>query len=745
MDRLKNVANSMVKWLTHKRPFLAGSYLEYLLIFIIFLSATIIYTDFVVFDITSRVFTSYEGDGTGGLMWYNAMQPGLSVFLSHSDVVNYPYGEAIGGAGLATYMAVWIPLRVISHVVGPIAGINILMLIAFCSAAISMYWLVKRLTKNVPVSLFAGYTSAFLPYAIIKSMNHITYLFSVVFVFVVAAFIGLWKKPSWSRSIILGLAIGLSFYVDGYYILLSAVLVAGLALGGLLWSVLTRMSFGKIILRVKHLFYAAFIVLVVASPLAFMQLSQGGEIKESLEGRRSDFAHEIKLYRSHVVDFIIPPYMHPVLEDVPIFQQINDFKNERSNRGENTNYLSFTVLVLIAIGGTLLFIWLIKGLKRKFKYDEFDAYNIKNFMLVGCIVVTTLPLILSFMFSPEIIVAGVRIPLPGELFITHDITLWRVMSRFFVPLQVLATLFAALSLWVIFSSSQLLRKQTSRRRTIIEWIIVVLLLIVFVAETATTVHRPSFDFDRYQGVYEWLGKQNNIETLAELPLVDPLDNKTASYVTAQVVHGKNLINYKEYTGARLTNVLGGIENPETVQFILERQADAVMTRQTEGCKPLEWANLAYKHYNGMDSEKRKKYLCLYWINNDVTHTDDIYIEYGEGFQYRPNMDNQDEVIFENYTGELNFMKADYSTEENNSLVGVAMNLSSSSTISDEFEWHITQDGKTLSSGSAERENQISFQALQNRPIKIEIKSSDKVSVPPETIKLSNVVATEITN
>ena len=66
------------KMLTEKRGFLNGSILEYLIVAVVFLAATISAMNFIPINgIDSKVFTQGPGDATSGFLWLNYADPSL--------------------------------------------------------------------------------------------------------------------------------------------------------------------------------------------------------------------------------------------------------------------------------------------------------------------------------------------------------------------------------------------------------------------------------------------------------------------------------------------------------------------------------------------------------------------------------------------------------------------------------------------------------------------------------------------
>jgi hypothetical protein len=292
-------------------------------------------------------------------------------------------------------------------------------------------------------------------------------------------------------------------------------------------------------------------------------------------------------------------------------------------------------------------------------------------------------------------------------------------------------LFAAISLALIFKLSAL-SKLKGHKKTILVWIITLVLLVILGCEYATTTNRPSFDFNtRVNQAYYWLKDQKDIKTVVELPVVDPLDSKTAVYVTNQVVHGKALINSKENQKSNLTNVLGDISNPETIDWAYERGAQAIITHE-EKCTQVNWGSILYA-----DDKTISKAICIYKINKPIT-TDDDFIKYGEGFIQRPNAVNQQLALLRQNVGIFNVTNDSFNiakgTADIQALIEVSPGfIGSKITLSQE-------GGITNSFTLSEKDTPINITVDSSKSIKITIETQDKKQVNPGDIVFKDVIA-----
>lgn len=716
-----------------QRSFLRGSIIEYAAVLLFFLVVTIFYTDGVLLNLFTRVFTMYPGDGTGGFMWYSFAQPGLDPFLRHTDLVNYPFGEAIGGPTFITYFGLWLPLRLLSFLFGPIGGVNMFMALAYVLSAVSMYWLIKRLTGSAAVALFAGFAVAYNPYALQKSVDHMPYILSYVFIFMLASFIGLWKRPVWQRGVLFGVTIALAFYTDGYYVLLGSVFVVSLLIGGIAHGLLMKMHPRQYMQRAKALVMALLTMLVLLSPILAVQLFNGSEVNRSLEGRRSNIAQEFQIYRSNVIDFLLPARDNPFFKDDPTYKIMQYERNSRSNATEATTYIGYTLMFLSVLGVSLLISWLVYRKKSSFRLLSSQSKN--SVVLVACIVAVAVPLILSFMFSPAVYVKGFTIPLPGQLFIDLGISLWRVLSRFFVPLHVLVVLFASVSLWLTIAVIAARKKTKPVMVKSATWVAVVVCMAALAVEYATVANRPTFDFSKVNPGYVWLRNQDDIHAVVELPVVDPLDQHTADYVTYQIVHGKKLLNFKETTTDRSTNVLGDERNTETIDWAYKRGAQAVIIH-TAQCSQVEWGSLVY------ESKVNDDGMCIYKLDKPVTN-DGVFLEFKAGIVRRQNLKDQQNIVVDESPVLFKATDHSFTDEGAEGSVAVEMRIESLQDNLQGGSWRLeATGGELIAEGVVGRAGDTISAVIDGRSqLRLVLTNKDNTKVAPFQYQLVDIKAT----
>ena len=714
------VVKKSINFLMKKRRFLAGSIAEYTIVTLLYGFILLLFTKTLFFNLDTQIFAGI-GDGTAGFMWLNYADPGISPFISYTDQVNYPVGESIGGPTFITYTLLWVPMRVLTTLFGVVAGMNLMMIIGFLTSSMAMYLLVKKITGNKLIAFVAGFAVAFSPYAIGKSLAHLSYIYSWVFVFITGAFMYLWLKPTMKKSILFGVAVACAFYTDGYYILISSVLTAGLIFGGLLFGLITKFSASDFIKRIRYLSVSFLTLIILLSPIILTQINQGAEVSAKLSANRSNIEGEMKEYRSKVIDFMLPPLDSLAFKDSQQLSVLHDYKNLRSNSGENNQYISGILWLLSAFGCAIFLVVIFFRNKFSLKLSNID---IKNFILIGSLFFVVTPLLLSFMFSPEIHVLGHTISLPGRILVDYNISLWRVMSRFFVALNVIVVLFSSFSMYLLFlyiSQSKL--KYKKALKIIISIIIVCILGLSY----ARDIKGLPFSFKNDSPmIYSWLSHQNSISVIAELPYVDPLDRNTAEYVSFQMIHKKMLVNMREPNANRMNNALG-VGGSETIDFFRQRGVDAVITRG-DSCAAQSWGVLIKSA-----KDSKNVYYCVYRLNKK--HSDDFFVVFRDGFNPSPNSLDQSFIVMNSPTGKMNITNSRF--ENVSGEARLTANLSVN--YSDNPTWRIIQNNKILQSGNSSGIIDVIIDA--SKPIELTIDSAQEDFIGSAV--LSEVIVTKI--
>lgn len=610
------------KFLLKNRSIINGTIFEYSILFIAFFLVTLFYTDGVLLNGTHQLFIEGNGDGTAGFLWLNYADNDWNPAPGSTDLVNYPVGESIVGPTIISQSAIFLPLWFFTKIFGSMMALNIVTFLGFYTCAIAMYWLMKRLTNSIPVAYFSGFAAAFVPYNIMKSSSHLTYIFCVVFVLIFLAFIELWRRPSICKSLLLAVAMALAFYTDGYFILLSVVFVICLFLGSLIYDVIRKTNIHAIKQKLKYIAMSVAVFAVLISPIVFTQLSQGGQIKTQLSRLRGNISFDLDYYSARPIDFILPSVHNPFLMGSSDFVNMQNIKNTHSNASENTLYIGFVIISLTVVG----FVFVVLSRLKDASLDSLSKEQKSIFLQVATISAITIPVLLVCMLPPTFQILGIDFYGPSYIFIKFNISLWRVMSRFFIPFHVMIVIFAAFSLHAILSTVNINRKNFARI------LLVIACTVLLALEYGTMTNRPPYDFDNSPVAYKWLRDQKDIDVIAEMPFLDRPFETNYDFITAQMIHGKKLINThtanREIGGK---NALGDEDEGEAVDYALLRGVQAIITHNS-ACIDRSWGSLIYKDDNPVSTKETVNYgspICIYKVIKN-SNVDDMFVSLKQG-------------------------------------------------------------------------------------------------------------------
>ena len=117
----------------------------------------------------------------------------------------------------------------------------------------------------------------------------------------------MWQKPSLLKAIRLGVIIGLSFYTDGYFILIGAVLLIAFWLSSLGYGLFAlRKRFEKVKTQLACLAVASVTALVALLPLVWIKLHYAPQINSFLGNVRGDIAYDAQAYSAQLYMYFKP-------------------------------------------------------------------------------------------------------------------------------------------------------------------------------------------------------------------------------------------------------------------------------------------------------------------------------------------------------------------------------------------------------------------------------------------------------
>ena len=505
----------------------------------------------------------FWGDGTGGLIWINTLH--LPPFGGESHAVIYPFGENLFRPDMITAALFVLPFWVIAKIIGAIATWNLVIFISFWLAGVSMYYLVKRLTRSKPAALWAGVAFAFLPMHQYKAFGHIAYELTFIFVFVLWQVLNFMEKPSRRNAVLLGLMFTIPFYIDGYYVLFALILV-GVPLLFMLAKRLWRLN--KQTLDELKSFMGSLAIflgtsIVALLPVIYFKLVYGAQISAGLTMARGDFMSNVMVYTARWYDYVLPIETHPVFGKwVTSFRATH---NHGSNTSEQTLYLGVVVVALAAWTAYYFF-------KRR----ETAALKKKTSVKPETILMLLLVAFVAFAITlpPYFHLMGHRVPLPSGV-LSVFVQYWRVYARLVIIIQLLLVVVGSVGLAI------LLNRFRSRSMA---WLLAsVLIFVTFFEYLAfNPFHRQDiWYYGKLSSSNRWLAKQHDIKVIAEYPLVDQPDGLASLYTTEQQVNGKQMINAGSVTAqeSRLRASITGLNDPQTLPVLKALGTQAIMTHE----------------------------------------------------------------------------------------------------------------------------------------------------------------------
>lgn len=735
---VRDIVHKSYQIIIKQRELLKGSIAEYCIAAIVFVIAAIFYTNGVIFDGDSRLFIGEPGDGTAGIVWMMAADRDGSPSFGYTNDVNYPYGVNLGNPLQITSLLISVPLWIITRFSSPFMGVNIMQLIAYTMIALATYFLMKRLTGKWYIAVFAGFAATFFPYHLFKSVVHIGNIFSWVFVFQLATFLYMWRHPSWRSSAFVAIATAAGYYTDGYYLLISSVFALTLMLGLFMAGTLLRRSKSFFADLTKYGMAAAGMTLLLALPIIATQLQSGSQINGTLERSQDTIKQELKVYAATKLDFLLPPQGSLLFGGQSWHQQLLLQKSHRSNPAESNLYIGYVVLVLSAIGVLMTGGLLMAKKGRRWLLSQGESSSWLVVLTSG--VVVSAPIMLSFMAPDRIFFLGLEIPsLAGIL--TDHIALWRVLSRFILPLHILLVVYASFVLYILIGLICRHRKSTAGI------CIAVAALLMCMLEYATCIYRPGFDLRNMPQVYTYIRNQEDITTLAELPLQDSPIEVSGYYATAQYIHGKKLVNnhVSRYNVGQFS-ALGDEQNPETIDFLRLRGADAVVVR-AKHCHEVDWGTLRYAEKIDLHSPLHtplfyapsgNDHLCLYKLAPPKGRVDSSFLmtTSPEGRQdtgsYSTLMGKQGVVLS---------VRNSAQGKITNKKSAIAIDAFSTGKLT--YNWELRQSGVLVAKGllSEGREETIRSMVDTNNEISLTFFIADNMQYIPGDLRLKNYQST----
>lgn len=546
---------------------LGKSWVQWALAALIIFSFSFLYMGREIYNCSSAT-SALGSDSTGGFGWIQ-WASGNGFSWGHTDKSNYPFGENLGKPQYITSAILIFTYKLFSAVSTPICGLNLLTLLGYMSSGLVMFGLVRWLFKRFDIAIFAAYAAAFVPYHQIKSYSHINYIYGGIFIGIIWSYLWLYSRPSFKRSVVFALASIIGFYFDGYFVMISSFLMAGLISSSYIYALLClsfikdnpkrQQVINKLMARTKYLAIGLIMVSIVVVPILVTYTNNSLAIKQSLSSVRSNIKSETLLYGLRPIELVTPAYNNPLMPNG--YQAWRATKLHGSNFSEDSLYVGYTIIVLALIG---IAGWFFRSKIRPQLPGL--AYRELVFIIIGAF-------ILCFLFS-----LPYKVTLFGHTFRTPSLVLikltanWRVLARLFLAMDPLLIILASAGLYFITRSRGRLGK-----------LVIVLLSsgLLFVEYLPASFGSAPDLYKDAPSIYKQIRDDRSVKIVAEYPLAD--FKYTPTIFTYQPVYNKPLLNANDGSISRgpFDSAIAGLNDPQTLGVLKKLDMDVVIVHAAQ--------------------------------------------------------------------------------------------------------------------------------------------------------------------
>lgn len=510
----------------------------------------------------------HPGDATAGFTWFTWADRAAGPVPGFRHLTNAPFGESLGNPDQITAALPILAMWAFGRITTPFCAWNLLVLFGYLSSALTMFGLVRWLTRNTWAGFFAGFAVTYTPYHQLNAQGHVSYLLNFILTLVLWAFFAFWARPAPLRAVSLAVATAACAYIDGYFILLVAVLIvpavtvavladSGPGRGG---PVMRRR-------RLRGLAVSAGAGAVLLAPIAWVQYAYGRQIAVALACSRDAISREATVYSARPYEYLMPAPGNPLLPRSYATDLYTPSSLHGSNYTEAVVYVGLVVLVLAAVA------WIRLWRHRRRGHDRLRGLPVP-------LVVTTMTatMLVAFLFSmpPDTTLAGLRLPLPTSLVI-HLTAAWRVFARLYLVVDTCLVVIAGVGLWFV------IRRLTPKRQGVVAVVAVSLAFADFLTGAAGAVWSAS----RAPAVYGWLRTRGDVRLVAEYPLAEPPSQGILDYLTYQQIDGKARFNtFRTDSPQRALHLsMLGLADAQTVPILRAVGVQLVLVHRTPGGAP----------------------------------------------------------------------------------------------------------------------------------------------------------------
>ncbi len=450
------------------------------------------------------------------LYWWNKLALITGQNVGHMPLVNSPFGwdlSAVPQSPVDKYFAL-----AVSLVTGEIAAYNILLLLSFPFAGLSMFLLSKRLTGSNRASLIAGLIFGFCPYNLAHAQSHIGLSVGMIWLpLLVLSFINVGAKQNAKNVVLCGLLFALTILTNYYYAYFAVVCLMVFLVYLAVSSWRHRIGMYTFAKKCAAIGAALFIALAISAPFVIPTLSKAAASGSSVIRPYG----ELTIYSARPWDYLLPG------PDSALFGRYTTrFLQSHlhgSNLTESTLFVGYTAILLAAVA---LFWWL---KKRKPGEDNQSQQSglayIPLFMLIALVAII-------FSAPPKIFVAGLTLRMPSH-FAYKILPMFRVYARFGVILQLAVAALAGIGYSIV-------ELGINRKRLL--GVVTGLFVVLIVIEFANVPPWYTTDLSKVPREYEWLASKPGNVRIVEYPWEKNTDVGFYNYLFYQRIHKKELVN-----------------------------------------------------------------------------------------------------------------------------------------------------------------------------------------------------------
>lgn len=498
--------------------------------------------------------------------WLYEASPDSPPLWGDTTWTNAPYGENLSEpfyiTGLSQYTSVWL----MEKVVGPTCAFNVYAAFGYIFTAtvtfLFILWLTNR--RSYFIAWLAGYLIAFSPYLQIKTMYHVSYVYSGLLVLMLWLLMAYWRKPLLSLAIAL-MVLGASlFYHDPYFIMLAIFLCLAFIIGAVAYHILyEKITMADLWRKLKSLVITLPLFLILISPVVYVRISQNSKI-ESVVGssRDTDIMSEGRAYGARPWEYVLPAVSNPLTPE-----PIKDFQRTHQHGAAQTETTLFLGFITITLSGIYIVHWartLRKVRVKSKRPTQFTTLVAGAMAVVGGLM--SLP--------PSIGVGSLTFYFPSYLLLSAT-TMWRVPARFFVIAQIGLVILAVLGL--IYLISKYKDRLKGRRIYILYASILAVSLLEF--STFNPFNRNYWNQSMIPAVYSELKGNPQVDLIAEYPMLDPPRNYAfIFYLSYQAYHKVPMVNSAK-TGSpskEYRESIAGLDSWQTLSVLRQLGVDRVI-------------------------------------------------------------------------------------------------------------------------------------------------------------------------